>query len=225
MLALLLVLLAVAPEPIRVEVGAIVYADVDISPSRLIYDGPLRAEDPSVAAVSGSIRHGGSYGLATVEGVAPGQTRMILIVFSGLSIYRIPVANIIVEERCDAPSVTLAARHILVAERQPLTLAAMTSGSAPVSVEWYDGEALLGVANPLTVSMSRGVHRITARAANRCGVAVSEDLDVTVVPLHRRSAAVAAGGGFSIRRATYGSSPRASKRLRPRSGRNGGPAS
>src|SRR5687768_15180907 len=165
MLAILVLAASIAatstfPDPVRVEVGRSVEVDVDVTPVNLINGGSVFAEDPSVAGASGWIPFLSSNGRATVSGITPGQTRLMVESLVGWTIWHHPVGVVIVEEACVAPSVTLPVRSLRIDEGKPVTLQAMTSGSQPLTVSWHDGDERLGVANPLTVTLPRGVHRL-----------------------------------------------------------------
>jgi hypothetical protein len=190
MFALLLasVLTVHAGEPVRLPSGTTVQAEIDLGGQMLIYGGSFRAEDESIAMVSGRVPVGGSRGTAIVEGRAPGHTRLLVSFVSGLSVWRIPVGVIVVDEPCFGPAVTLPAREVRVLEGQPVTLSALTSGTLPIRLEWFEEDVLLGAGDAVTLTLAPGLHRIRAIALNGCGSASSGVVEVSVIASRRRSA-------------------------------------
>lgn len=186
--ALLILAVTSSPDPVTVRVNETATAQVSVHPTTLIYGGSFRAEDPSIAEVSGRIPVQGSSGEAVVTGIRQGETRLILSFVSGLTVYRWPVGRIIVDGACEHPKVLLPATHLRVSEKEAVTLHAITVGSDPVTVTWYTGAVPVGTGNPLQLELPRGTYRFVAHARNRCGMAVSATVEVEVVAPRRRSA-------------------------------------
>ena len=191
MLAVVLAsLLATFPHTAKtVTVGETTTARVDFVDRVFPYGAGFYAQNPAVAKVTGRIDVGKSGGTATVRGLRQGKTRLLIRFAGGFSVHEWVVGEITVEERCVPPAVTLDQQQARLVAGETLTVVAMTSGSPRVRVEWYDdGQLLRGAgATFVLTDLTPGVHRVTARAYNDCGSAVSEELLIVVAP-RRRSA-------------------------------------
>lgn len=176
----------VTPNPVQVVEGEMVIVNADYSPSMFLYGAWFSVEDPSVASVSGAIPANGSSVKIEVRGLRQGSTAIILSVVAGMSIWRSRVADIIVGP-CVAPTIALDTNAARINAGEWMILAAITSGTGLVHVEWHEGDVFLGIGSPITLrSLAPGTHRITARAINTCGIAVSEEAVIEVVPRPKR---------------------------------------
>jgi hypothetical protein len=174
------------PDPLKIEVGQTVIVTVD-APGALWYGGYFGPQHNRIADIAGHFPPKAIRGRARVIGLKPGTTKLTVTYVSGMSVYTTVVGTIVVvEKRCTDPAVTLPETRLRVSEGQPVTLGALTSGTEPVTIEWLEGDTILGTANPLTITLPPGIHRITARVTNDCGTA-SAEAEVEVTPARRRS--------------------------------------
>lgn len=180
--------LSLTPDPIEVAPKETVTIQVNTDPGRwFLYGAGLSAEDKAIAVAQGRLLPREERGKVKVTGVRKGRTRLILEYVSGLSVYRVPVADIIVGDPCVPPAVALSVQQARLAAGEELTVAAMTTGT-DVRIEWYEGARFRRLGPAYTVrDRPPGTYRFTARVSNRCGTAVSEELVVEVVPPRRRS--------------------------------------
>ncbi|HEX8410763.1 MAG TPA: immunoglobulin domain-containing protein [Thermoanaerobaculia bacterium] len=187
-LAFVSLLAAVGPDPVVVQRGETVSVRAAFSPQVFLYGAGFYAEDETIASVSGRIPVNGSSGTAAVTGLREGRTKLLLIFVSGFTVDRWPIADIHVTP-CLPPTVTLDQSHARIHEGESLTVTAMTGGTPPVRVEWYEGQKLIGAGSPAVLSgLTRGRHHITAVVSNSCGSARSEELLIDVVVPRRRAA-------------------------------------
>lgn len=179
-------LLAATADPIFVDAGQTVRATVDVSPMIMNNAGTLTAEDPSIATIEGAVGSSASTTVATVTGIRPGTTRVIMTFAGGMSVWRLPVATIVVNEACWQPRLTLTTKTARAMDREAVALDAVAYGSAPLVIGWYEGETLLAVGERATLTLPAGTHHIVARAENRCGSA-SDEVEIMVVTQRRRA--------------------------------------
>jgi len=163
------VLLAATPLPqIHVAVGETVSVSAGV--------GTYYSESPDIAIVFGSMN---------VRGVRVGTTRAIVGFASGFTYHRLPIAEVIVGP-CIAPTLTLDAQDVWIAEGESATLTAMTTGTGLGAIEWYEGTQFRGLGSPITyTALPVGTHVRTARVSNACGAASAEAVIHVVVPRRR----------------------------------------
>jgi len=185
-IAFAVVLAAITPNPLHVTAGDTATIHVDYSPSQFIHGAGFSAEDPSIATVSGSIPFNGSSAKVEVHALREGSTRLIMSFPVGFSLWKVPIADIYVDP-CVPPTIALVSRFERINEGEAVTLMAMTTGAGLVHIEWYEGDAFLGIGSPLTIrSLGAGTHRMTARALNQCGMVTSEEAVIEVIARPRR---------------------------------------
>jgi len=115
-----------------------------------------------------------------------GSTRLMQSFPVGLSNWKVAVADIYVDP-CVPPTIALMTRFERIHEHEALTIMALTTGSGLIHLEWYEGDAFLGIGSPVTIrSLGPGTHRITARALNSCGIVTSEEVVVEVMAKPRK---------------------------------------
>ena len=186
-LALVAALVALTPAVIEVAPGEKVTVEVKTGAGGFVHGAGFGAEDKTIAEARGWLGPNERRGKVTVTGLRRGRTRLIVEYPVGMGVWRQPVADIVIDDPCEPPSVALSLRRLRIAEGAEVTVTAMTTGTAS-HIEWYAGTRFAALGPTFTVrDLPRGTHRFTARVSSACGTAVSEELIVEVVAPRRRT--------------------------------------
>lgn len=177
--------MTLTPNPIAVPKGETVTITFEAD-NPFVYGAGFGAEDAKTAEAQGWMGPKERRATIAVRGLKQGRTRLILQYASGLSVWRTPVAEIIVGP-CDSPTVALNAQSARVGEGSDVTVTAMTTGS-DVHIEWYQDGRFRGLGPTFTLhDLPRGKYRVHARVSNGCATTVSSELLVEVLAPRRRA--------------------------------------